>query len=106
MSLRDEELLETPWSRSDRMVGRRIAGEYVIVPIMGRGADVDSIFTLNRVGAFIWERLDGVRRGPDVIQALGREFDVDEPRAQRDYCEFVRKLQSIGAVLQPARQSR
>jgi len=92
------EVLQAAFSRSDRMVGRRIAGEYVLVPIVGRGAEVDSIFTLNRVGAFIWEHLDGKTTGDQVIQALGRTFDVDAGQARRDYCDFVRKLRSIRAI--------
>jgi hypothetical protein len=92
------DLLEAAFSRSERMVGRRIAGEYVLVPIVGRGAEVDSIFTLNRVGAFIWEQLDGKRTGEDVVRALGRRFDVDAARAEQDYCDFVQKLQLIRAI--------
>jgi hypothetical protein len=106
MSAEAMEALQTVWVRSDRMVGRRIAGEYVIVPIMGSGAEVDSIFTLNRVGAFIWEHLDGARSGRDVVEALGREFEVDEERARNDYCDFVRKLQSIHAVLESATDAK
>ena len=79
------DLLRTAFTRSDRIVGRRIAGEYVLVPIVGRGADVDSIFTLNRVGTFIWEQLDGVKTGEQVVRALGEAFEVDAGRARQDY---------------------
>ena len=103
MTTNNRQILETRWARSDRMVGRRIAGEYVIVPIMGSGAEVDSIFTLNRVGAFIWERLDGARDGDEVVAALAAEFEVDDRRARKDYCGFVRKLHSIRAVIEAAR---
>jgi hypothetical protein len=91
-------VLQVAFTRSERMVGRRIAGEYVLVPIVGRGAEVDSIFTLNRVGAFIWEHLDGKTTGDQVIHALLRAFDVDAGRARQDYCDFVRKLTSIRAI--------
>jgi hypothetical protein len=106
MSISDREILGTCWTRSDRMVGRRIADEYVIVPIMGRGADVDSIFTLNRVGAFIWERLDGETRGDAAVAALAAEFEVEAERARKDYCAFLRKLQSINAVLEAAKEAK
>ena len=94
------ELMKTAFTRSERMVGRRIAGEYVLVPIMGSGAEVDSIFTLNRVGTFIWEHFDGKRTGDEVVAALGRRFDVDARQARRDYCDFVRKLKTIHAVIE------
>jgi len=106
MSVRAAEIFETRWVRSDRVVGRRIAGEYVLVPIARSGAEVDSIFTLNGVGAYIWEHLDGSRSGHDVVAALGREFEVDDRRARKDYCDFVRKLQSIGAVQETVSEPR
>jgi hypothetical protein len=92
------DFLNMAFIRSERIVGRRIAGEYVLVPIMGSGAEVDSIFTLNRVATFIWERLDGRATGADLVGALEKKFDVDAERARTDYCEFVEKLQSIRAV--------
>jgi hypothetical protein len=90
--------MKTAFSRSERMVSRRIAGEFVLVPIMSRGADVDGLFTLNRVGAFIWENLDGRRTGTEIVEALQERFDVDAKRAKGDYCRFLEALQSIKAV--------
>lgn len=90
--------LQVRYARAERIVGRRIADEYVLVPIVGRGADVDALFTLSRVGAFIWEQLDGERDGEQVIAALLARFDVARARAEQDYREFVEQLLSIGAV--------
>jgi hypothetical protein len=84
--------------RSDRIVGRKLAQEYVLVPIVGRGADVDSIFNLNAVGALIWEKLDGKSSGQDVVAAIVERFEVSPDRAAADYAEFVEKLVSINAV--------
>ncbi len=87
------------FARSDRIVGRRIGGEYLLVPLAGRGADLDSILNLNRVGAFIWEHLDGRRTGDEVVHALVARFDVDRPRASRDYSEFLEQLRELRAVV-------
>ena len=91
--------LDEVFVRSERMVGRRIADEYVLVPIAGRGADVDGIYNLNRLGAFIWERLDGKSDGAAIVQAIVARFEVDADRAARDYREFVARLRSIRAVV-------
>jgi hypothetical protein len=95
-------LLAEVFQRSDRIVGRRLADEYVLVPIVSRGADVDSIFNLNRVGALIWERLDGRTSGQAVVEAIVERFDVDAGRAAEDYAEFVAKLLAIEAILRVA----
>jgi hypothetical protein len=91
--------LDEVFVRSERMVGRRIADEFVLVPIAGRGADVDGIYNLNRLGAFIWERLDGKRNGTAIVEAIVARFEVDGERAARDYGEFVARLRSIRAVV-------
>jgi hypothetical protein len=91
-------LLARAFARSDRMVGRRIGDEFVLVPLAGRGADLDSILNLNRVAAFVWEQLDGVRTGTDVVAAVVGRFDVDRDRAATDYLDLVGTLLDLGAV--------
>jgi hypothetical protein len=81
------------------VVGRRIGEEYVLVPLAGRGADLDSILNVNRVGAFIWEQLDGKRTGTDVVAALVERFDVDRPEAEADYLDFLTTLRGLKAVV-------
>jgi hypothetical protein len=94
-----EELCAQRFARSPRMVGRRIAGEYLLVPIVGRGADLDAIYTLNPLGAFIWERLDGQTPGAAIIQAIVEGFEVESDRAADDYRSFLSQLVSIRAVV-------
>ena len=69
--------LSDVFTRSDRIVGRRIAGEYVLVPLVGRGTDADFIYTLNRVAAAIWEALDGKASGEDVVRLVVDRYEVD-----------------------------
>ena len=90
--------LADAYARGARIVGRRIAGEYVLVPLVTHGADLDAIFNLNAVGAFIWERLDGRTTGAAIVSALVDSFDVDEARAREDYVAFVAQLQGLQAV--------
>jgi len=35
--------LAQAWARAERMVGRRIGDEYVLMPLAGRGADLDRV---------------------------------------------------------------
>ena len=86
------------FARSERIVGRRIAGEYVLVPLVGRGADADFIYTLNRVAAAMWESLDGKATGNDVVGLVVQRFEVDAQRAGEDYLQLMETLESIGAV--------
>ncbi len=90
--------LQQVFARSERMVGRRIAGEYVVIPLAGRGADLDSILNFNRVGAFIWEQIDGHQSGRQIVTTLAARFDVDADTAASDYLDFLAKLRELKAV--------
>ena len=96
----EDALLGRSFARSDRMVGRRIADEFILVPLVSRGAEVDCIYNLNSVAAFIWERLDGSTSGTAVVEALVERFEVDRARATADYCTFLEQLRSIRAAVE------
>jgi coenzyme PQQ synthesis protein D (PqqD) len=90
--------LATAFARSEHLVGRRIGDEYVLVPLVGRGADLDSVLNLNRVGAFVWERLDGRTPGSAIVDAVVERFAVDRDSAEADYLAFVGQLRAVLAV--------
>ena len=90
--------LDRAHTRSPRMVGRRVADEFILVPLVGRGADVDSILNLNRVGAFIWEQMTGGQDGHAIVRAMVSRFEVEPERAGEDYLDLVAKLESLHAV--------
>lgn len=94
--------LSTAWVRSDRMVGRFVAGEFVIVPLRDQAADIDAIYNLNAAAAFIWERLDGRTSGEAVVRAMVERFEVGPEEAAADYRRLVDQLLSIGAVRGPS----
>jgi hypothetical protein len=86
------------------MVGRRIGDEFVLVPLAGRGADLDSILNLRGAATFIWEHLDGARTGAQVVDALVERFEVTRVEAETDYLELLETLVELNAVV-PARAS-
>jgi hypothetical protein len=80
------------------MVGRRIADQFLLVPIVSRGADVDCLYNLNGVGTFIWERLDGRTPGSAIVAALVEHFEVGQETAEQDYRGFLETLLGIAAI--------
>jgi hypothetical protein len=84
--------------RSPRIVSRRIAGELVLVPLVTHGADLDAIYNLNAVGAFIWERLDGRASGDAIVAGLAETFEVESAQAAADYLAFVSRLVDLGVA--------
>lgn len=86
------------YCKDDSIVFRRIEDEVILVPIRQNVADLESIYTLNEVGAFIWEQIDGRRTTADILALTIEEFEVSEEEAGKDLMEFVRQLTSIGAL--------
>lgn len=88
------------FQRSERIVGREFMGEYILVPLAGRTANLTSIFATNPVGSFIWQLCDGQHTGDDIISRVVDEFETTAEQARADYCMFVEQLLSVGAVEQ------
>jgi hypothetical protein len=96
--------LSAIYTRSSRMVGRRIGGQFVLVPIARDVAEVDSLYTLNALGTFLWDRFDGTRDGNAHVSAVVQRFDVTTDRAEEDYLTFVGHLLAVRALEEvPAR---
>jgi hypothetical protein len=51
--------LKSVFSHSTDIVTRKTGSEYVLVPVANNIADMNSVYTLNETGAFIWEHING-----------------------------------------------
>jgi coenzyme PQQ synthesis protein D (PqqD) len=90
--------LRERYARAGHIVSRRVAGESILVPLASRGADIQAIYDLNPVGAFIWEHLDGSRTGGEVVRLVTEAFEVEPERAGADYLAFVEQLLSLNVI--------
>ena len=84
--------------RNEDFVARKIAGETVLVPVRQRLGDLESIYTLNEVATFIWERLAEESTIADIATALEETFSCEPAGIRRDLEEFLGQLLSLGAV--------
>ena len=84
--------LKSILSHSPSVVTRKTGNEYVLVPITNNIADMNSVYTLNETGAFIWEQIDGKRNVEDIISSLTEEFDIDNKNAEADVFAFIDNL--------------
>jgi hypothetical protein len=86
------------FARKGQFVTRTTAGEAVIVPVRGQVGDLDSIYTFNEVGAFIWSLLDGRTSVGDIVQAIGEKFDGALEHSKGDAVQFLGTLESWGII--------
>jgi hypothetical protein len=81
-------------SHSPSVVTRKTGNEYVLVPVTDNIADMDSVYTLNETGAFIWEQIDGKKSVAEIIREMTEEYDIDNETATTDILEFISKMNS------------
>jgi len=92
------EQLARRYKKDPSVVYREIAGEAILVPIRRNVADMQSIYTLDSVGADIWNLIDGERTQGDILDALLDDYDVEADVLSRDLDEFIDNLVSVGAI--------
>ena len=86
--------------RNPDFVYRKVIEETILVPVHMDIADMDGIYTLNEIGAFVWEQL-GTSLTLDHLQNLVLDqYDVSPEIARSDLMTFLGDLWDIGA-LQP-----
>ncbi len=79
-------------SHSTSVVTRKTGNEYVLIPLSDNIADMNSVYTLNETGAFIWELIDGKKTVNDLVKALAAEYKTDIDTAQFDVLSFINKM--------------
>ncbi len=87
------------YQKNPDVVYRVIAGEAILLPITRETQAAGRMLTLNEVGAFIWERLDGKRTLSEIAGEIGEEYEVEEETAEKDLRELIEKLEKMGAII-------
>lgn len=80
------------------IVARKIADEIILVPILRKVGDVESIYNLNQVGARIWELIDGKRQVEEIRDLIVAEFEVSQEEAEKDLLTLLEQFNEIGAI--------
>jgi hypothetical protein len=84
--------------RNRDVVSRKIAGELFLVPVKGKMADMENIFTLTAVAEYIWDRLDGQKSLNEILNNVVDRFDVEHEQAESDIREFIMELIGAGLI--------
>lgn len=89
---------EKVYKKSGSIVFRKIADEYILVPIRQNVGDLESIYTLNEVAAHIWELINGKMKVEGIREKIVEEFDVKPEEAEKDIMEYIMQLEEIKAI--------
>lgn len=81
--------------RSDDITWREIDGDLVILDLR-----TSTYLTTNASGALLMRELTEERSNEDLVDALMREFDLEQARAQSDVDSFLEALRGGGLLEQ------
>jgi hypothetical protein len=97
MAGNDAEIWSKVYKKNKDVVTRKIADELFLVPVKGKIADMQKIFTLNAVAECIWQGLDDKKSLTEIRKNILDEFSVERERLDSDITEFISEL--LGAEL-------
>jgi len=89
---------EARYERNPDFIFRTIADEAVLVPIRQQVADMECIYTMNPVGAFVWQRLEAPATQAELRAALLEEYAAEPEVIAADLEDFLSEMAAIGAV--------
>ena len=95
----NEDILNRIYQKNPDVVYRVIAGEAILLPISKETQVAGRLLSLNEVGAFIWELIDGKKRLDEILAEILREHEVEEDTARSDLLEMIAALKKTGAII-------
>ena len=80
------------FNKKSQFATRYVGKELVLVPVKNSVAEMNELFTLNEVGSFIWENIDGINTEESIAASVADEFEVDMQTAKTDVADFLYRL--------------
>jgi Coenzyme PQQ synthesis protein D (PqqD) len=96
----DRIMKEKIYNKRPDIVFREIAGENLLVPIRGDLANMQRIFSVNAVGGFVWDRLDGKQSVQEIAAVVYDHFDAARTQIDFDVESFIASLVDADLVVE------
>jgi hypothetical protein len=91
------------YHRVEDIAFRQIADECLLVPVRTDPKQAMAIFSLNPVGATLWEALNVPRTEEELVERTVEAFEVDAQEAQGDVRAFLEQLEQKQLVVREDR---
>ena len=79
-------------------VVRKIANQYMAVPIGARAKELHGMIGLNETAAFLWELLKEERTEDELVHELLKEYEVEQEQARQSVKRFHELLIKEGVL--------
>ena len=82
----------------DGFVVRKIANQYMAVPVGARAKELHGMIGLNETAAFLWELLKEDRTEEELAELLYNEYEITPEKALETVRSFGISLQEEGVL--------
>ena len=79
-------------------VVRKIANQYMAVPVGARAKELHGMIGLNETAAFLWELLKEERTEEELAALVYEEYEISEKEALEAVQRFGKSLQEEGVL--------
>jgi hypothetical protein len=86
------------YKKQTGFVEKAIGNEIVIVPLVGKVAQMEKVFSLNEIGSFIYNNLESEKSMEEIIILILNEFEIDKLTATKDLEHFLSKAVASGII--------
>ena len=86
------------YERVSGFVEKKVGDEMILVPLSNQVAQMSEVFTLNELGAFVLEQLNGTITLSEVVKQVINNYDVAEQTVISDVEDFVIVALSKGVI--------
>lgn len=95
----DKEILQKVFVKSDNVVFRKIADEYVLVPVYKDAVDLEALFSFNETAARMWELIDGKQTAAAIASTVAQEYAAAPDAVARDAADVLSALLELKFIM-------
>lgn len=85
-------MINTIIKQKQQFASQHVNNELVLVPLNNSIAQMTEMFTLNELGAFIWDQLTEESSQETIVDCIIDNYDIDRATAAKDVGDFLMQL--------------
>lgn len=87
--------MSNTFTKKTECVIKEVGNEFILVPITDNIAEMNTMYNLNEMGAFIWNLIDGKISNQEIAEKIIEEYDIDIETAKKDVDNFTEKISAL-----------
>lgn len=92
-------ILTEVYTKTTGFVEKQIGDETILVPLSNQVAQMSEVFTLNELGTFIWQHIDGIKSMQDIVNEVLKLYESTEQIVISDVSDFVTGALNKGLIV-------